>query len=240
MPRIDSEIVLRPEPATDSTSEPTSDPVADGVDEPVPAPAGEVAAADTTAPVVEPATPTTPEPAAPVADRSETAVSMGDWAVQVASFGSAQSAAEVRERLERLGHIVQRDEIVRGDSTLLRLRTGPYPSRDAADQARQQIVSTVRGVQPIVIQLDGAAAAPDRAPGFAVQVGSFIGENNAATETERLKGLGFEAFLRAEEIGGRTVWKVLVGPLPERGAADRLRGELAERAQVDGLVVSYP
>jgi len=231
-PTIDSEIVLRPEPATE--------PAADAADRSIPAVVAEADVADEPEPLATPPVQTAPEPAAPVTAPVEPAVSMGDWAVQVASFGSAQSAAEVRDRLERLGHIVLRDEIVRGDSTLLRLRTGPYPSREAAEQARQQVATTVRGVDPIVIRLEGAAAAPDRAAGFAVQVGSFIGENNAATETERLKGLGFEAFRHSEEIGGRTVWKVLVGPVPERGAADLLRTRLAEQARVEGLVVSYP
>lgn len=232
---IGDEIVLRPQPPAEpqaDTEDSAAAPAPVEAERPVdqasqqasePAPA-ETAPAGTTAPgtAVEPA------------------VSIGDWAVQVASFGSAQSAAEVRDRLERLGHIVLRDDIVRGDTTLVRLRTGPYPSREAAEQARQQIASTVRGVEPIVIGIEGAAAAPDRAPGFAVQVGSFIGENNAATETERLKALGFDAFRRSEEIGGRTVWKVLVGPMNERAAADALRSRLADQAGVDGLVVSYP
>lgn len=216
---IGDEIVLRPDPPVNA--EPSGDPAPRQAAEPAPA-----------------------EPAPAAVDGRETAVepavSMGDWAVQVASFGSAQSAAEVRDRLERLGHIVLRDDIVRGDTTLVRLRTGPYPSREAAEQARQQIASTVRGVEPIVIGLEGGTAAPDRAPGFAVQVGSFIGEDNAATETDRLTGLGFEAFRRSEEIGGRTVWKVLVGPTSARDAADALRTRLADQAGVDGLVVSYP
>lgn len=221
---IGDEIVLRPLPSdTPSAAEP---PVERRVEPAVAQPATPVSAKP--APAVGAETPAAPE------------VSMGDWAVQVASFGSAQSAAEVRDRLERLGHIVLRDEIVRGDTRLVRLRTGPYPSREAAEQARQQIASTVRGVDPIVVGLEGDAAAPDRAPGFAVQVGSFIGENNAAAETDRLKELGFDAFRRSEPIGGRTVWKVLVGPLTERSAADALRTRLADEARVDGLVVSYP
>jgi DedD protein len=231
---IGDEIVLRPqapaEPQGDAVdSAAAAAPIETGRSvDPAPGPASDPA-------------PVESAPSAPaVATSVDPEVSMGDWVVQVASFGSAQSAAEVRDRLERLGHIVLRDDIVRGDTTLVRLRTGPYPSREAAEQARQQIASTVRGVEPIVVGLEGAAAAPDRAPGFAVQVGSFIGENNAATETDRLKALGFEAFRRTEAIGGRTVWKVLVGPMTERVAADALRTRLADQAGVDGLVVSYP
>ena len=243
-PRIEDEIVLRPSGAEESDPPPAIEaPSEVQTSAPVVAEAAEEPAATEPEPrpvVAEPA-PAEPEPAptsvAPATADAE--VGMGSWLVQVASFGSAQAAAEVRERLERLGHIVLRDEIVRGDNTLTRLRTGPYPSREAAEQARQQIVATVRGVQPIVVAAEGEAGAP-QAAGFAVQVGSFLGENNAVTETDRLRGLGFEAFRHAEQVGGRTVWKVLVGPVPARPEAEALRSRLVETAGVEGLVVSHP
>lgn len=187
-----------------------------------------------------------PKPAATPADEAEDerpaagaeADGTGDWVVQVASFGSRESADGVARRLESLGHVVMRDELVRGQSVLFRLRTGPYPSRAAAERAREQITSTVAGVEPIVRQ-DGDAAA-DREPGFAVQVGSFVSENNAESETKRLSGLGFDAIRFSEDVGGRAIWRVVVGPVETREAADRLKARLAEQAGVEGLVVSHP
>jgi len=229
--RVDpeAEIVLRPELAG------ADDEAADagaGTEPSAPAPAG---GADADTDTVAPETPAGSAPD----DAPDPEISLGDWAVQVASFGSAQSANQVRERLEALGHIVQRDEIVRGESLLYRLRTGPYPSRSAANQAREQIRATVRGVEPLVMRIDEQSAASAE-PGFAVQVGSFIGENNAVAETERLDGLGFEVFRFSEEVGERTVWRVMVGPLPSRTAADQLRDRLVDEAGVEGLVVSWP
>src|SRR6056297_4170514 len=183
-----------------------------------------------------------PEPAPqsePAQPAESSQVSMGDWVVQVASFGSQDAANQVRARLETLGHIVARDEIVRGQSLLYRLRTGPYPSRSAAEQALGQISATVAGVEPIVRQIDedmreGAASA------FAVQVGSFVSEDNAESETARLAGLGFESFRFSEQIGERLIWRVMVGPVSERSEADALKSRVGEQAGVEGLVVSYP
>ena len=175
-----------------------------------------------------------PEPASEVGE-----ISLGDWVVQVASFASRESAAQVRDRLEALGHIVTRDEIVRGQSLLYRLRTGPYPNREAAEQALEQIAATVAGVEPIVREVDSELRAGADA-GFAVQVGSFVSKDNADSETERLTGLGYEAFRFSEEIGERLIWRVMVGPVADRAEADALKARLVEAAGVEGLVVSYP
>jgi len=177
----------------------------------------------------------------PVETTEPAQMSTGDWVVQVASFGSQDAAEQVRARLEALGHIVARDEIVRGQSLLYRLRTGPYPSRAAADQALAQISATVAGVEPIVREIDADMQQGVQAGvGFAVQVGSFVSEENAESEAARLAGLGFESFRFSERIGERLIWRVMVGPVPERSQADALQSRVVEQAGVEGLVVSYP
>ena len=185
-------------------------------------------------PAPEPAT--QPEPSQPTGSPQ---VSMGDWVVQVASFGSQDSANQVRARLEALGHIVARDEIVRGQTLLYRLRTGPYPSRTAAEQALAQISATVAGVEPIVREIDEDMRQGMQS-GFAVQVGSFVSEDNAESETARLAGLGFDSFRFSEQIGERLIWRVMVGPVSQRDDADALKSRVVEEAGVEGLVVSYP
>ena len=173
----------------------------------------------------------TPAPAPPASPD-------GRWVVQVASFGSLESSRATRERLEALGHSVITDEIVRGDTLLYRLRTGPYPDRGRADTARGQIAATVAGVEPIVREIEPGAL--DAEPGFAVQVGSFASLENAERETARLRGLGFEAFRMSEDASGRAIWKVLVGTVASRDAAESLRARLTAEAGVEGLVVSHP
>jgi DedD protein len=259
-PEPDDEIVLRPElddaddvdevdPAAPVDGEAAGsrpgDPVADvpppddvPADETVDEPPAELA--QQTDPAVEPE-PAEPEVTEPEVDQpaADTEAPAGAFVVQVASFGSDQAADRVRARLEALGHRVQRDEIVRGQTLLYRLRTGPYADREAAETALAQIAATVDGVDPIIRAREAVGGA-GRDDGFAVQVGSFVSEDNAESETERLAALGFDAFRFSEQIGDRLIWRVLVGPVADRSAAEDLERRLVDRAGVEGLVVSYP
>jgi DedD protein len=229
-PPPDHEIVLRPElvEAEEGTA-------ADDADDD--------AGTEADAPASEPTRPA-PDAAAAAAksgpaSESGDRVSLGDYIVQVASFGAEASANRVRDQLEALGHIVNRDEIVRGETLLYRLRTGPYPSRSAAERALEQIRTTVTGVDPMVREL-GDQAGDGGEPGFVVQVGSFVGEDNAESETARLAELGFDARRFSERVGERTIWRVVVGPVDDRAEADALKQRVADEAGVEGLVVSYP
>lgn len=227
------EIVLVPEreptPGPDlAATEPLRDPPADAAESPD--------AADTPDASPEPEPESNRQQAQRDADQPQ--ISLGNWVVQVASFGSRESSEATRNRLESLGHVVSRDEVVRGDSVLYRLRTGPYSSRSAAEQALGQIAATVEGVEPIVRQLDADTIAGRT--GFAVQVGSFASQENAERESARLDELGFDAFQVSEGNSGRTIWRVLVGTVADRGEADALRSRLSAEAGVEGLVVSHP
>lgn len=239
----DHEIVLRPELAgggeTDDAGTDEPAPSGEVVEEAPPEPASTVASEVDESGSGDAVSPEAETPRATTEGTGGAALSLGDFAVQVASFGSEESADGVRTRLEALGHIVHRDEIVRGDVRLYRLRTGPYPTREAAEQAREQIATTVAGVEPIVREIDGAGGGSADAAGFAVQVGVFVGQENAEAETARLAGLGFDAMRFSEQVGERLVWRVVVGPVADREAADALQQRLADEAGVEGLVVSY-
>lgn len=210
------EIVLRPEVR--------SEPAADTAE-----PGGEAEIAEST--------PQAPTPSNEV----EASSPGGSWVVQVASFGSSESAARVRQRLEALGHQVIEDSITLGGNDLIRLKTGPYATQAAASRARAQITATVEGVAPLVRSSDlpAAEATPDQS-GFAVQVGSFASQANAERETERLRGLGFDAFRFSEDTAGREIWRVRVGPVDTRSAAASLQTRLRDEGGVEGLIVSHP
>ena len=216
------------------TTEPEPDPPAAA--EPVPEPPADVDAEGTEQPEPDPAPAVeapAPEPVEPVT---------GGWVVQVASFSSAETAERVLDQLERLGHAAARDVLVRGETRLHRLRTGPYPDRAGADRARAQIAATVTGVEPVVRQLPGAM--PDQAApqdsGYAVQVGSFAQRSNAERQLEQLIGQGYEAFIHPDETGTRSIWRVRVGLFDRREQAVALQRELSEQAGLEGMVVSHP
>lgn len=186
-------------------------------------------------PESEPSEAVTPAPG-PEQDKSAAA---GNWVVQVASFGSAATAEQIAEQLEQLGHPALLDTVVRGESMLYRVRTGPYPDASTAETARAQIGRTVTGVEPEAIHLGDWTIGNDRA-GYAVQVGSFASRDNAIRLSEQLADQGFEAFLYEEQSGGRPIWRVRVGPEPERSMAEEMLARLRQEARLEGIVVSHP
>jgi DedD protein len=78
------------------------------------------------------------------------------------------------------------------------------------------------------------------AAGFAVQVGSFGDQANAAELTDKLVASGFPAFLEDIDFRGRTIYRVKVGPQPARVDADELRQRLADNEGLEGIVVAHP
>lgn len=164
----------------------------------------------------------------------------GRWSVQVAVFSNRETAASVRERLQGLGHRVDTDVIVRDQAELHRLRTGPYATRAEAERALGQIRATVAGVDPALRELGGGDGDNDDRSGLSVQVGSFASRNNADRLVSQLQAAGFDAFMHAEDSGGRTIWRVRVGSYAERADAERLLETLREQQGLEGIVVSHP
>src|SRR6056297_2647272 len=138
------------EPAQDLAQAPNMDRSADPL-QPEPEPTTEVPDDETPEPVQE------PEPAAPtatpLAEQSPTVT--GDWIVQVASFSSAETAERIKYQLRQLGHSVGSDLLVRGDTRLHRVWTGPYLERAAAERARSQIAATIGDVDPLIKNMAG-------------------------------------------------------------------------------------
>lgn len=180
-----------------------------------------------------------PTPAAPAAAEVDSAEG---WIVQVASFSSADTADRVMEQLGRLGHAAAVDVIVRGESRLHRVRSGPYPDRAAADRAQAQIAATVAGVEPVVMSAPAGLSTPTAAAegAYSVQVGSFTTRANADRLMEQLRNQGYEAFIHPDEAGPRPIWRVRVGTQATREAAAGLRRELMDQAGLEGLIVSHP
>lgn len=192
------------------------------------------------APAPEPRLPEArPAPPAAVSPAAGSAA----WMVQVASFSSADTADRVMQQLGGLGHPATVDVIVRGDSRLYRVRTGPYATRADGDRARAQIAATVGGVDPVVMSAPAGTTSPAPAPGvgeFSVQVGSFTARANADRLTEQLQGAGFAAFIHPDESGSRPIWRVRVGTLATRDEAANLRRQLLDQAGLEGMIVSHP
>lgn len=266
---LDPAAARRQEPESDASAEDVAAPPESRA-RPEPATAGEVAPPDTDEPpAVEAVDPEAgdsgddePEPGAeapetrdqpptvaeeppsetsqPVAADVPSAAEDGNWLVQVASFGSAETAREIAQRLESLGHPVMTDRITRGDTDLHRIRTGPYGSESAAEQAQAQIQATVAGVQPMVTSIGDSGRETTPQAGLAVQAGVFTSRENADDLAGRLEDMDFDAYVVEDQAAGGPVWRVRIGPEPDRAAAQALVSRLQETAGIEGLIVDHP
>ena len=75
--------------------------------------------------------------------------------------------------------------------------------------------------------------------GYVVQVGSFSQKANADTLTRKLQAKGFPAFVEGTRAGGKSIYRVKVGPRPTREAADDLRQRLIDKQRLEGIIVSH-
>ncbi|MDV3238684.1 MAG: SPOR domain-containing protein, partial [Gammaproteobacteria bacterium] len=87
-----------------------------------------------------------------------------------------------------------------------------------------------------------APAEPAAAPqsGWIVQLASLSNKDNAMALRERLRGLGYTAFVEEAKTAKGVLYRVRVGPELERANAEKLRNRLQEQVDLKGIVTSYP
>lgn len=107
----------------------------------------------------------------------------------------------------------------------------PKPSAPVAAPVPAATAEQVSGVQ------SPAASSTEQ---WMVQAGSFTTEEKAKAFNDRLKGMGYPVFyVKGNDGGGESVFRVRVGPVPDRAGADGLLQRLKRDAKVDGLVMRY-
>jgi len=74
---------------------------------------------------------------------------------------------------------------------------------------------------------------------FSVQLAAFREQDNARALRQRLLDDGYDAYVLEEGPGEATLHRVAVGPRIDRAAAVRLQEELAERYELEGLVMRF-
>ena len=82
-----------------------------------------------------------------------------------------------------------------------------------------------------------AALAPSGA--WMVQLGSFSVRANAEHLAQKLKKQGFAASV-SQGTGGRHLYRVRVGPVPDHAAANQLQGKLQAAGHAGSVVPKYP
>ena len=217
--------------------EPAADPVVDqvaGTGEPGEAPAAEPE------PELEPEP--EPEPALPAATAA------GDYAVRFGSYGSRANADTVVSRLREAGMPASSAQAEVAGRSVWRVHIGPYASRAQAEAVRvraaaigtndARVVALDSGPAPAPARSDAPAAAPD--VGFVVQLGAFTSAADANAMRDRMRELGFSAFTDTVDTERGVLTRVKAGPVVSRADAERLKAQINDRAQIDGMVRSHP
>lgn len=75
---------------------------------------------------------------------------------------------------------------------------------------------------------------------WAVQLGSFSNAENALRLRDRLRGMGYPAFVETVYLDKGKNTRVFVGPELERSVADRNLERLEKDLSMQGMVVRYP
>lgn len=73
-----------------------------------------------------------------------------------------------------------------------------------------------------------------------VQLGSFSQRGNAQALRDQLINKGYQSFVEASGQGSRKVFRVRVGPITSREAAETIRKKLKLNEKRDALVMAYP
>lgn len=125
----------------------------------------------------------------------------------------------------------------------------------AAQPAAPPVISTLKAQQPAASVPDNEPAAPQppavsekasaprEAPAadtahhaWAVQLGSFANKSNAETLARRLRADKLPAFVSSSGAGASARYRVRVGPLADRGAAERTMSKLKKEGHAATLV----
>jgi cell division septation protein DedD len=124
--------------------------------------------------------------------------------------------------------------------------TVPAPEPESEAPAAAPAPPAVSG-PPVSGPLDSQAASPiskagsahgevSRSPSWSVQLGSFASRANADNLVHRLKAQGFAAYILTGGSGAATRHRVRVGPLADRGAAERSAAKLKTLGHSSSLV----
>jgi DedD protein len=130
-----------PEPKAPAAEQKAAPPPSAAPASPAPPPAATAPTAVTPAPA--PAAvhvPSTP-PAAAAAPATSAPPANGTFAVQLAAFSDDKGANALAGKLKRAGYSAYTEPFKTSKGTLWRVRVGPYPTRDAANAARDKLKS---------------------------------------------------------------------------------------------------
>lgn len=125
------------------------------------------------------------------------------------------------------------------------------PPRTQVQTVKQPVPSSKpaqppKPLQPPPAKTEAAASLPappksraDGLPSWVVQVSSLGSPEAAGKLADKLKQAGFSAFVERAEVGGKTYYRVRVGPDIDRANAERTAAMLRKQQKLDTLIQRY-
>jgi DedD protein len=140
----------KPEAPPAPESKPSPPPTAAA--KPSPSPAPESPKADTPKPTTKADTVARAAPAGKAADakRAEAILNAETFVLQLGVFAEKENAAKLEARLAKAGVKHYTESVVVAGKEQTRVRAGPYPTREAAEQAREKLRGMGFGPGPVI------------------------------------------------------------------------------------------
>ncbi|CAN7249664.1 SPOR domain-containing protein [Pseudoxanthomonas sp. LjRoot168] len=117
-------------------------------------------------------------------------------------------------------------------TTEVKPAAAPAPTKPAATTPTTATASATKPAEATKPAASGT--------GFAVQLGAFSNASDANALRDRARSAGFSAFVEQVRTDKGTLNRVRVGPVANRADADRLKGQVASKIGVDGMVRPHP
>ncbi|MBL8299093.1 MAG: SPOR domain-containing protein [Rhodanobacteraceae bacterium] len=201
-------------------------------------------------PSVTPAKPADPAASRPVPERvAPAASSSGRYAVHLGVFANSTNADALVASAKKHGLLAYTESAEVDGKPATRVRLGPYEDRSTAEAARlklQQADAKLRGsvveVVPAAAKADMPVTAlpPNRAGGWAVQLGAFKSQEEANKLLARAKGAGLPSFVDTTGQGVEKLWRVRLGPEADRAGSEKLRDQAKQKLTITGMIVTVP
>lgn len=178
-----------------------------------------------------------------VTQASEWAADAPRYLVQVASFSSEKNANALADQLRSDNLPVLMDVVDRPAGRLHRVRVGPYTARAEADALVARLGSTIKDLNPRVLDLRPGDSAPVSEPSdplvrWVVQVGSFGSAESAEVLVSKLRQAGLPAFSEKVSSANTIAYKVRIGPEVDRDKAAALADKVKAEHQLDAFVTT--
>jgi len=118
----------------------------------------------------------------------------------------------------------------------------PEPASETRPEEASAPVQPVK--QPEPLSPPAVAEQKPLKPGplasWVVQAGSFSSEQNALRLRDKLREAAFVTQVEKARVGGKSHYRVRVGPFLERAGAEKSRKQLLDKFAIKGRVLSYP